>query len=73
MKENLDKSKCAERKKGYQTAGATALTAFAASLSHTVVKGDTMWKLAVRYQVGTSEIIIKCAFPQLGQNLRKSS
>ena len=29
----------------------------AASLSHTVVKGDTMWKLAVNYQVGTSEII----------------
>ena len=29
----------------------------AASLSHTVVKGDTMWKLAVKYQVGTSEII----------------
>ena len=29
----------------------------AANLSHTVVKGDTMWKLAVRYQAGTSEII----------------
>lgn len=29
----------------------------AANLSHTVVKGDTMWKLAVKYQVGTSEII----------------
>ena len=29
----------------------------AASLSHTVVSGDTMWKLAVQYQVGTSEII----------------
>ena len=27
------------------------------NLSHTVVKGDTMWKLAVQYQVGTSEII----------------
>lgn len=24
---------------------------------HTVTKGDTMWKLAVRYQAGTSEII----------------
>ena len=37
----------------------TALTvsASASSLSHTVVKGDTMWKLAVQYQVGTSEII----------------
>ena len=31
--------------------------ASAASLSHTVAAGDTMWKLAVRYQVGTSEII----------------
>ena len=29
----------------------------AASLSHTVASGDTMWKLAVTYQVGTSEII----------------
>mgnify|MGYP003294236060 FL=1 len=29
----------------------------AASLSHKVVSGDTMWKLAVKYQVGTSEII----------------
>ena len=33
------------------------LPASAAPLSHTVVKGDTMWKLAVKYQVGTSEII----------------
>ena len=32
-------------------------SARAASLSHTVVPGDTMWKLAVQYQVGTSEII----------------
>ena len=29
----------------------------AASLSPTVVKGDTMWKIASNYQVGTSEII----------------
>ena len=29
----------------------------AVSLSHTVVKGDTMWKIASNYQVGTSEII----------------
>ena len=29
----------------------------AAALTHTVSKGDTMWKLAVKYQVGTSEII----------------
>lgn len=28
-----------------------------AALTHTVVPGDTMWKLAVKYEVGTSEII----------------
>ena len=33
------------------------LTIPAAALSHEVVPGDTMWKLAVQYQVGTSEII----------------
>ena len=27
------------------------------ALTHTVIPGDTMWKLAVRYKVGTSEII----------------
>lgn len=32
-------------------------SAGAVSLTHTVVQGDTMWKLAVKYQVGTSEII----------------
>ena len=37
--------------------GLMATSAQAASLSHTVAAGDTMWKLAVRYQVGTSEII----------------
>ena len=42
---------------------AVALPASAANLSHTVVKGDTMWKLAVKYQVGTSEII--AANPQI--------
>ena len=31
--------------------------ASAAGLSHTVVRGDTMWKLAVKYQIGTQEII----------------
>ena len=36
---------------------ALTVSASASSLSHTVVKGDTMWKLAVKYQVGTSEII----------------
>ena len=33
------------------------VSASAANLTHTVVPGDTMWKLAVKYQVGTSEII----------------
>lgn len=33
------------------------LSASAGSLSHTVVKGDTMWKIASKYQVGTSEVI----------------
>ncbi len=33
------------------------ITTSASALSHTVVRGDTMWKLAVKYQVGTSEII----------------
>lgn len=39
------------------------LTTGASALSHTVEKGDTMWKLAVQYQVGTSEII--AANPQV--------
>lgn len=38
-------------------AAACTISASAASLSHTVVKGDTMWKLAVKYEIGTSEII----------------
>ena len=38
------------------TALVMALPASAA-LKHTVAAGDTMWKLAVKYQVGTSEII----------------
>ena len=37
--------------------GALLVPAGAADLSHTVVRGDTMWKLAVKYEVGTSEII----------------
>ena len=36
---------------------ALTVSASASNLRHTVVKGDTMWKLAVKYQVGTSEII----------------
>ena len=42
---------------------ALTVSASASNLSHTVVKGDTMWKLAVKYQVGTSEII--AANPQV--------
>lgn len=42
---------------------ALTVSASAANLSHTVVRGDTMWKLAVKYQVGTSEII--AANPQI--------
>ena len=41
----------------------TVLTTSASALSHTVARGDTMWKLAVKYQVGTSEII--AANPQV--------
>jgi len=39
------------------TGSLLTMPAEAASLSHKVVQGDTMWKLAVQYQVGTSEII----------------
>lgn len=54
-------------------AAALALCAYTASasaagLSHTVVKGDTMWKLAVQYRIGTQEMID--ANPQIsGPNL----
>ena len=41
---------------------AMTVPAFAAT-THTVAAGDTMWKLAVKYQVGTSEII--AANPQI--------
>lgn len=34
---------------------ATAVTSFAAT-THTVEKGDSLWKIAVRYQVGLAEI-----------------
>ena len=34
-----------------------SLSASATNLSHTVVKGDTMWKIASKYQVGVSEVI----------------
>ncbi len=39
------------------------LTGVSAAKSHTVVYGDTMWKIAVKYQVGTSEL--KSANPQI--------
>ena len=39
------------------TGSLLTMPAEAASLSHKVVRGDTMWKLAVQYQMGTSEII----------------
>ncbi len=31
--------------------------AFAQSGTHTVVQGDSMWKIAVRYQIGVSELV----------------
>lgn len=36
---------------------------FAYAATHTVVRGDSMWKIAVRYQVGLSELI--SANPQI--------
>lgn len=35
----------------------SACTLSASALSHTVVRGDTMWKIASKYEVGTSEVI----------------
>lgn len=43
-------------------AAVLTVPAFATQV-HTVVRGDTMWKLAVKYEVGTSEII--AANPQI--------
>lgn len=36
---------------------AAVCTLSAAALSYTVVKGDTMWKIAKKHQIGTGEII----------------
>lgn len=42
---------------------ATALSAAGETVSYTVVRGDSLWKIAVRYEVGLSEII--AANPQI--------
>lgn len=34
-----------------------SVSASAAGLTHTVVRGDTMWKVASKYEVGTREVI----------------
>ena len=39
------------------------IVSVSAATSHTVVRGDTMWKIAVKYQVGLSEI--RAANPQI--------
>ena len=36
---------------------AIPLSSSAANSSHTVEKGDTMWKIASKYQIGISEVI----------------
>ena len=36
---------------------------FAKGITHTVVKGDSLWKIAVKYEVGLSEI--KSANPEI--------
>lgn len=43
--------------------GTFAIATSAATTSHKVVSGDTMWKLAVKYEVGLSEL--KSANPQI--------
>ncbi len=40
-----------------------SISASASGITHTVEKGDTLWKIAVKYEVGLSEI--KSANPQL--------
>ena len=48
---------------GLALSTAAVCTLTASALSHTVVRGDTMWKIAAKYQVGTGEII--AANPQI--------
>ena len=45
------------------TMALAAVPSFAAGGEHVVVRGDTMWKIAVKYQVGVSELI--AANPQI--------
>lgn len=42
---------------------ALSITGISAATTHTVVSGDSLWKIAVRYEVGLSEI--KAANPQI--------
>ena len=42
---------------------ALSVTGVSAATTHTVVSGDSLWKIAVRYEVGLSEI--KAANPQI--------
>ena len=42
---------------------AAMLMTAASAATHTVVSGDTMWKIAVRYEVGLSEL--RAANPQI--------
>ncbi len=42
---------------------ATFITSASAATTHTIVSGDTMWKIAVKYEVGLSEL--KSANPQI--------
>jgi len=41
----------------------STLTAYAAGTTYTVVRGDSMWKIAVKYQIGLDEL--KAANPQI--------
>ena len=45
------------------TLAAVFVIGVSAATTHTVIKGDSMWKIAVKYQVGLSEI--KAANPQI--------